>query len=184
MSLSAMADHVEGHRSPQVPANSALPTQFRVVRRACACLRVSAQMSSTDQQCDTGCGWKGANLRVARLSSRIEMRGLGGNMRARGTAATLLAAVCMLVSGTAAKGAQYKVSACGPNAAFQNHLLTASVSESRMSAYTACPNDGSGHQVGVAALAGIDRGTVPIFANALQSFIAPAGTTISHVHLK
>src|SRR3954447_9418456 len=105
-------------------------------------------------------------------------------MIARGIAATLLAAACVLVGGATADAAQYKVSACGPNAAFQNHLLAASVSDSRMSAYTACPNDNGGHQVGVAAIAGIDRGTVPLFANALQSFTAPAGTTISHVHLK
>jgi hypothetical protein len=83
-----------------------------------------------------------------------------------------------------ALAAQYKVSACGVGAGYQNHMLNASVSDSRMSAYTACPNDGSGHPVGMAAMAGIDRGKVPMFANATQSFIAPEGTTIRRVRVK
>ena len=103
-------------------------------------------------------------------------------MGIRTIVATALALTCVL--GGVAQGAQYKVSACGAGASYQNHLFSASTSDARMSAFTACPNDGSGHQVGVTALAGIDRGKVPVFANAIQSFVAPAGTTIRRVHVK
>jgi hypothetical protein len=98
--------------------------------------------------------------------------------------AAIVAVAGGLVCGAIAHAAQYKVSACGSGASYQNHMLTAAASDSRMSAYTACPNDGDGHQVGVAALAGIERGRVPVFANATQSFVAPSGTTIRRVHLK
>lgn len=99
------------------------------------------------------------------------------------TAALALAMAWVLAGAPSARGAEYKVTACGPSAGNQNHLLAASMSESRMSAYTACPNDGSGHYVGVAALAGINVGTVPVFANATQTFSAPTGTTIRHLRI-
>lgn len=102
----------------------------------------------------------------------------------RGMMAVAIACACTLVSGGSAHAAQYRVSACGTGANYVNHLFSASTSDDRMSAYTACPNDSSGHVVGMTALAGIDRGKVPVFANAIQSFIAPPGTTINHVHLK
>src|SRR3954447_23878978 len=117
-------------------------------------------------------------------SNRNRRTGPGGQMRGRGIVAIVLALTLAVMGVGSADAAQYKVSACGPGASYVNHLLTASVSDARMSAYTACPNDGNGHQVGVTALAGIDRGTVPVFANAIQSFVAPAGTAIQHVHLK
>jgi hypothetical protein len=99
-------------------------------------------------------------------------------------AAALAVAVVWALSGAAgAQGAEYKVSACGAESNYRNYLLTASVSDSRMSAYAACPNDGNGHYVGIAALAGIDVGTVPAFANASQTFTAPPGTTIRKLHL-
>jgi hypothetical protein len=99
----------------------------------------------------------------------------------------LVAAVAIgtvLAGAELARGAEFRVSACGSAGEYQNHLLAASTSNSRMSAYTACPTDGNGHFVGVAALAGIDRGPVPVFANAIQSFTAPTGTTIRRVHIK
>jgi hypothetical protein len=102
----------------------------------------------------------------------------------RGIVAALLAFAAGLVGGQVAEAAQYKVSGCGAGASFQNHLLTASTSDSRMSAYTACPTDSSGHPMGVATFAGIEKGKVPPFSNAMQSFVAPAGTTIRHVRLK
>src|SRR4051794_23638853 len=139
-------------------------------------------------QCAYQVRLRGANFPSARLtqSNRNRRTGPGGQMRARRLVGIVLALALALVlaSGASADAAQYKVSACGPGSNYVNHLLTASVSDARMSSYTACPNDGNGHQVGVAALAGIDRGTVPVFANALQSFVAPAGTAIQHVHLK
>ena len=113
---------------------------------------------------------------------------MGGSMR-RGRLVTRLLAALLLTSLAAiawprgAHAAEYRVSACGKAANFHNNLLVGSVSDNRMSAFTACPNDSSGHLVGAAALAGIDRGTVPVFANAIQTFTAPAGTTIKHVHV-
>jgi hypothetical protein len=83
-----------------------------------------------------------------------------------------------------AEGAEYKVHACGASARYLNHLFTPSVSHNRMETDSVCPTDDRGHNVGVAARAGVDTGPVPVFANATQSFIAPAGTTIQHVHLK
>src|SRR4051794_41890681 len=128
----------------------------------------------------------GANFPASGLtqSNRNRRTGPGGQMRGRGIVAIVLAWALALVGVGSADAAQYKVSACGPGASYVNHLLTASVSDARMSSYTACPNDGNGHQVGVAALAGNDRGTGPLFANALQSFVAPAGNPIQHAHLK
>jgi hypothetical protein len=98
-------------------------------------------------------------------------------------AVALVAVAWAALGGAVASGAEYRVSACGESAGFQNHLLSASVSDGRMSAYTACPNDGDGHFVGLTALAGIDVGKVPVFANAIQTFTAPAGTTIQRIHL-
>src|SRR5436305_7797819 len=83
-----------------------------------------------------------------------------------------------------ASGAEYSVHACGAVARYQNNLLTATTSDGRMTTRTECPTDGSGHNVGIAVLAGINKGTVPVFANAAQTFIAPAGTSIVHVHVK
>ncbi|MEA2421183.1 MAG: hypothetical protein QOF55_282, partial [Thermoleophilaceae bacterium] len=103
---------------------------------------------------------------------------------ALGWLAMLVLAAFGVVGAERARAAQYTVSACGAAAGFQNNLLTASVSDGRMSAYTACPNDGSGHFVGVAAIAGVSQGSVPVFANSIQSFLAPAGTTIRHLHVK
>ncbi len=102
-------------------------------------------------------------------------------------AAALAAALVVawgLMGAASAHGAEYRVSACGSNAANQNHLLTASVSDGHFSAYTACPNDGNSHYVGVAALANVNAGTAPFFSSALQSFVAPGGTTIRRVHVK
>jgi hypothetical protein len=83
-----------------------------------------------------------------------------------------------------ADAAQYTVRACGPGAGHQNRMLSASTSDGRMSAYTACPTDGNGHRVGIAALANIDAGTVPFFASAMQTFIAPGGTTIRSARVR
>jgi hypothetical protein len=94
------------------------------------------------------------------------------------------ALLCSLIGPSLAEAGEYKVSACGSGAGYRNNLLTASVSDARMSAYTACPNDGNGHFVGLTAMAGIDRGSVPLFANATQTFLAPAGTTIKRAHVK
>src|SRR3954463_14885390 len=130
---------------------------------------------------------RGANfsaLPLIQSNRKSEATGPGGRMRARGVVVVVLALAFALAGSASVEAAQYRVSACGPSAIYVNHLLAASVSDARMSAYTACPNDGNGHQVGVTTLAGIDRGTVPVFANALQSFVAPAGTTIQHLHLK
>ena len=88
------------------------------------------------------------------------------------------------VGAASADAAEYRVSACGFNAGHVNHLLGASASDGRLSAYTACPNDGNGHFVGVAAAAGVNVGTVPFFANAMQTFTAPEGTSIRRVHVK
>src|SRR3954469_1692124 len=84
----------------------------------------------------------------------------------------------------AARGAEYIVRACGATAGYQNHLLTPYVSDGRMTTDSLCPTDGAGHNVGAAAMAGINQGTVPVFSNARQSFLAPEGTTIRHVHVK
>jgi hypothetical protein len=98
--------------------------------------------------------------------------------------AAVIALACVLVGAGLAHAAQYRVTACGATANYVNHLFSASTSDNRMNAYTACPNDGNGHPIGVAASAGIERGKVPVFWNATQSFVAPAGTTIHHVHVK
>src|SRR4051794_36237797 len=130
---------------------------------------------------------RGANfsaLPLIQSNRKSEATGPGGRMRARGVVVVVLALAFALAGSASVEAAQYRVSACGPSANYVNHLLAASVSDARMSAYTACPNDGSGRQVGVTTLAGIDRGTVPVFANAIQSFVAPEGTAIQHVHLK
>lgn len=106
-----------------------------------------------------------------------------GRLATRLVAAALLASLAMFGWPHRAHAAEYTVSACGRAANFHNNLLLPSVSGDRMSAYTACPTDGTGHVVGAAALAGIDRGTVPVFANAMQTFLAPAGTTIARAHV-
>jgi hypothetical protein len=104
---------------------------------------------------------------------------------ARRLTITMTVAVGVLLAVAAsAWGAEYSVHACGAVAGYQNHLLTASASDGRMTTQTECPTDGNGHNVGVAAMAGINKGTVPVFASAAQTFVAPAGTTINHVHLK
>lgn len=74
--------------------------------------------------------------------------------------------------------------ACGSLAGNQNHLFTPSVSDARLSAYTACPTDGNGRFVGVAALANVNVGTAPFFSLATQSFVAPEGTSIRRAHVK
>ncbi|MEA2457165.1 MAG: hypothetical protein QOC95_137, partial [Thermoleophilaceae bacterium] len=107
------------------------------------------------------------------------MRGVGRKLMAAAVA------LCWALAGAgAAHGAEFRVSACGTNAVSQNHLLGASVSDGHFSAYTACPNDGDGHYVGVAALANVNAGTAPFFSSAIQSFVAPGGTTIRRVHVK
>jgi hypothetical protein len=104
---------------------------------------------------------------------------------ARRLTMTMTVAVGVLLAVAAsAWGAEYSVHACGAVAGYQNHLLTASASDGRMTTQTECPTDGNGHNMGVAAMAGINKGTVPVFAYAAQTFVAPAGTTINHVHLK
>jgi hypothetical protein len=103
---------------------------------------------------------------------------------ARKTLAVTLVMMGVLVSAGAARGAEYKVHACGADAHYENHLFVASVSDSRMEADSGCPTDGQGHNMGVAARAGTNKGTVPMFASATQSFLAPTGTSIQRVHLK
>ncbi len=66
----------------------------------------------------------------------------------------------------------------------QNHLLAAAASDSHLSAYTACPNDGNGHYVGVAALAGSTPAPPRSSRSPAQTFTAPAGTTIRRAHVK
>jgi hypothetical protein len=103
---------------------------------------------------------------------------------ARNVVAAIAVMVCVLAVPSLARGAQYAVHACGGEAGDQNHLLTPSASDPRMVAYMECPFDLNGHRVGIAAIAGVNKGTVPVFANAMQSFVAPDGTTIQHVHMK
>src|SRR3954464_13333854 len=86
-----------------------------------------------------------------------------------------------LVTPAAAYGAQYTVHACGDG--FNNSFFGVT-SDSRMAARSLCAADADGHKLGVAVLAGVGQGQVPVFANATQSFLAPPGTTIAHVHLK
>jgi hypothetical protein len=111
------------------------------------------------------------------------MRGVARKVAA-GALTMVIVIGCALIRAGVAHGAEYRVSACGAAGSYQNHLLSASTSDGRMSAYTACPTDGNGHFVGVAALAGINVGTVPVFANAIQTFAAPPGTTIRRVHVR
>src|SRR6476661_8018161 len=134
-------------------------------------------MCSTAQEALHTFSPRGANFPPIALTSRnaISTSGSGGSMRGGAVSrimAVVLALACALVGGGTARAAQYRVSACGASANYVNHLFSASTSDDRMSAYTACPNDGSGHLVGMTALAGIDRGKVPVFANAIQSFTA------------
>src|SRR3954464_14155372 len=91
-----------------------------------------------------------------------------------------LAIMALLVPATA-HGAQYTVHACGDG---DNNSFFGATSDNRMSARSLCAADAQGHRLGVAVLAGVSQGTVPVFANATQSFLAPPGTTIAHVHLK
>jgi hypothetical protein len=88
--------------------------------------------------------------------------------------------VAMLVPAVA-RGAQYTVHACG---AGNNNTFFGAASDSRMAARSLCAADADGHRLGVAVLAGVSQGQVPVFANATQTFLAPPGTTIAHVHLK
>jgi hypothetical protein len=101
----------------------------------------------------------------------------------RAVAVTVWAAAMLLGAGVA-EAAQYTVRACGPAANEQNHLLTPSTSDRRMSAYTACPTEADQRYAGVVARANVNDGTVPFFASAMQTFVAPAGTTIRSARVK
>src|SRR5436190_5520693 len=90
-----------------------------------------------------------------------------------------LATVALLPA--TARGAQYTVHACGDG---NNNSFFGATNDSRMAARSLCAADADGHRLGVAVLAGVGQGQVPVFANATQSFLAPPGTTIAHVHLK
>src|SRR3954454_24330552 len=94
---------------------------------------------------------------------------------------TATLAMVALVVPAAALGAQYTVHACGDG---NNNSFFGAASDNRMAARSLCAADADGHRLGVAVLAGVGQGTVPVFANATQSFLAPPGTTIAHVHLK
>ena len=107
------------------------------------------------------------------------MTGAAGRLMA----ALAAAGAALALAGTA-EAAEYTVHACGTAAGNQNHLLTPSVSDGRMKTDTQCPTDAQEHNVGVAASAGVNVGTVPVFANAQQTFVAPAGTTIDRVHMR
>src|SRR3954468_9884376 len=90
-----------------------------------------------------------------------------------------LATVALLPA--TARGAQYTVHACGDG---NNNSFFGAVNDSRMAARSLCAADADGYRLGVAVLAGVGQGQVPVFANATQSFLAPPGTTIARVHLK
>src|SRR4051794_3712115 len=94
---------------------------------------------------------------------------------------TATLAMVALVAPAAAHGAQYTVHGCGDG---NNNSFFGDASDSRMAARSLCAADADGHRLGVAVLAGVSQGTVPVFANATQSFLAPPGTTIARVHLK
>src|SRR4051794_14259010 len=94
---------------------------------------------------------------------------------------TATLAMLALVAPAAAHGAQYTVHACGDG---NNNSFFGDASDSRMAARSLCAADADGHRLGVAVLAGVNQGTAPVFANATQTFLAPPGTTIAHVHLK
>src|SRR3954447_3926677 len=96
---------------------------------------------------------------------------------------TTLVMAVMLVPATA-RAAQYTVHACGAAAHFDNHTFIGAVSDARMAARTLCASDADGHTMGIGVLAGVSQGIVPIFSYATQTFLAPAGTTISHVRLR
>src|SRR3954463_3696028 len=103
-------------------------------------------------------------------------------------AARRLVAVVAVVTGCAVPGvasaSEYTVHACDDAAQEQNHLFAAYVSDNRMSTNTNCEPDVNGHDVGIAGMAGVNKGTVPWLANAQQTFLAPAGTTINHVRVR
>src|SRR3954470_3510183 len=104
----------------------------------------------------------------------------GGSMTAAKKFLLAALATVALLPATA-RGAQYTVHACGDG---NNHSFFGATNDSRMAARSLCAADADGHRLGVAVLAGVGQGTVPVFANATQSFLAPAGTTIARVHLK
>jgi hypothetical protein len=83
-----------------------------------------------------------------------------------------------------ARAAEYSVHACDDAAHNQNHLFTPSASHVGMSTDTQCDPDVNGHEIGMAAMAGVNRGTVPWLANSQQTFLAPSGTTIRHMRVK
>src|SRR4051812_33300415 len=104
----------------------------------------------------------------------------GGSMTAAKKFLLAALATVALLPATA-RGAQYTVHACGDG---NNHSFFGATNDSRMAARSLCAADADGHRLGVAVLAGVGQGQVPVFANATQSFLAPPNTTIAHVHFK
>src|SRR4051794_13859274 len=105
----------------------------------------------------------------------------GGSMTGARKFVIATLVIMALLAPTTAHGAPYTVHACGNG---NNNSFFGATSDNRMSARSLCAADAEGHRLGVAVLAGVSQGTVPVFANATQSFLAPPGTTIAHVHLK
>src|SRR3954451_14430538 len=132
-------------------------------------------MMLSDQLTSTGARHSLGALRA------VTANGPGGSMTAARKLVTATLAMLALVAPAAAHGAQYTVHACGDGT---NTSFFGDASDSRMAARSLCAADADGHRLGVAVLAGVSQGTVPVFANATQSFLAPPGTTIAHVHLK
>src|SRR3954447_455093 len=122
----------------------------------------------------------GAKSGVEALRALTANRPGGSMTAARKFVISTLAIMALLVPATA-HGAQYTVHACGDG---DNNSFFGAASDNRMSARSLCAADAQGHRLGVAVLAGVSQGTVPVFANATQSFLAPPGTTIARVHLK
>jgi hypothetical protein len=93
----------------------------------------------------------------------------------------VLVLLAVLGPAAAARAGRYTVHACGSG---DNNTFFGATSDSRMAARSLCAADGEGHRLGIGVLAGVSQGQVPVFANATQTFLAPPGTAIAHVHLK
>src|SRR4051794_31524039 len=134
-----------------------------------------------------GCGLgRGRRFTPRHLRTQTcNSQGSGGSMTgaARRVVATAVGMVASAAPGVA-RASEYVVHACDDAAHNQNHLFVPSASDNRMSTDTMCEPDVNGHDIGMAAMAGVNKGTVPWLANSQQTFLAPAGAAIHRVRVK